>query len=575
MNPNDPRSGSPYDVTTTHNTPVMGWVTGDWVQPPAPPRPAPPPQPFGAYDLLGEVARGGMGVVYKARQRELDRVVALKMVSCGDPRRPAAVERFLQEAKAAAALDHPNVVPVYDAGEVGGRLFFTMALVDGPDLRRFVEVGGVPPLATAVRLFAAITAGVAHAHRHGIVHRDLKPANVMIDQDGRPRVTDFGLAKWSARDSQLTGAGQVMGTPAYMAPEQAREAKDVGPAADVYALGGVLYFLLTGRAPFGAGSVAELLMKVMTESPAPPRDHAPAVPPDVEAVCLRCLAKAPGDRYADAQVLLDDVVAIAERYVPRSSEWKLRSSAPPRAETPPVDSPHASGTKTAPARDGGRSRPRGWGRTALGAGAALVALASGLRLVRPWEEPPGGPPAPPPPAHPGPPAETEWDVPATGKLGLSVRMTAAAGRDDSGRLLIPEGVGTMKLRLRADVDCAAAVFNIAPDGVITRLFPNDHDADARLAAGRERLIPPDNRYTLDSNPTLGSGFERLRVVATTGELARLPAGQRVGPFVQYSADADRRRVEETFRGFTVGGGKPAGPDSKTADAVVAFRVTPR
>ena len=205
---------------------------------PGAPRPG-EPQAFGKYELVGEIARGGMGVVYRARQHGLDRVVALKMI-LGKGADPEGARRFLQEARAAAAIDHPNVVPIYDIGEGDGKPYFTMAFVDGPNLRAFVETRGVPSVATTVSLFAQIVAGVAHAHRQGIIHRDLKPANVLIDRDGRPRVTDFGLAKRTEVDTQLTATGQVVGTPQYMAPEQARDSKDVGPPADVYALGAIL-----------------------------------------------------------------------------------------------------------------------------------------------------------------------------------------------------------------------------------------------------------------------------------------------------------------------------------------------
>ncbi|MGL4423954.1 MAG: serine/threonine-protein kinase, partial [Gemmataceae bacterium] len=262
-----------------------------------------PPCEFGPYEIVSEIARGGMGVVYKARQKGLDRYVALKMVLSNQLNSPNARMRFLQEARSAASLDHPNVVAIHDAGEIDGKLFFTMAFVEGTNLRQYVQDQDGLKLSRAMDLFFAIVAAVGHAHENGIIHRDLKPANVLIDREGRARVTDFGLAKKTNDEQEITVAGQVFGTPAYMAPEQARNSKDVGPPADVYALGALLYFLLTGRAPFVADSVAELLVKAVTEPPMPLQSLNPNVPADVQAVALKCLSKPPGERYRDANEL--------------------------------------------------------------------------------------------------------------------------------------------------------------------------------------------------------------------------------------------------------------------------------
>src|SRR5262249_6446049 len=237
--------------------------------PPPPPSGAPTPLPglsglpcaFGAYELLAEVGSGGMGVIYKARQGALGRTVALKMIHaarCGTDE----LERFQREARAAAALDHPNVMPVYDCGSQDGRPFFTMAFIDGPSLADLARPGPLPP-AEAARLTRGAAAGVAYAHAHGILHRDLKPHNVMVDPQGRPRVTDFGLARRLQDSTPLTRDGQAVGTPSYMAPEQVRGEMDaLGPATDVYGLGAILYELLTGRPPFEGGSSYSVLYRV-------------------------------------------------------------------------------------------------------------------------------------------------------------------------------------------------------------------------------------------------------------------------------------------------------------------------
>ncbi|QJW97873.1 serine/threonine-protein kinase [Frigoriglobus tundricola] len=322
------------------------------------------PDSVGRYELISEVARGGMGVVYRARQRGLDRMVALKMI-LGTGTSSEAAQRFLQEARAAAALDHPNVVPIYDIDESNGRPYFTMALVEGPNLRAYADAQGRLPIPAIVSLFAQIVAGVAHAHAAGIIHRDLKPANVLIDKDGRPRVTDFGLAKRAATDSHLTVTGQVVGTPSYMAPEQARDSKDVGPPADVYALGAILYFLLTGRPPFIGDGFTDLLIKVVSDAPPPLRELRPDVPADLEALCMKCLAKAPGERFADAQALAAAFAPVAEQHTHSSSGLSpaLARAGLSRASTPAVGTLPEFRTPSRPLRNcrirlPGRSRKR-------------------------------------------------------------------------------------------------------------------------------------------------------------------------------------------------------------------------
>lgn len=262
---------------------------------------------FGDYELIQEVARGGMGVIYKARQRSLGRVVALKVLSSGEFASPEFVQRFRAEAAAAARLQHPNIVSIHEVGEHEGVRFFTMDFVEGPNLAQLLAGSPLGPQRAAAYL-KTVAEAIHYAHLQGILHRDLKPSNILIDPFGEPRVTDFGLAKEMTGDSDLTVTGQVLGTPGYLPPEQADTTQGpVTPAADVYSLGAVLYYMLTARAPFMSGSLRDTLRQVLTDDPIAPSLLNPEVPHDLETICLKCLERNPDRRYQTARELGEDL----------------------------------------------------------------------------------------------------------------------------------------------------------------------------------------------------------------------------------------------------------------------------
>jgi hypothetical protein len=267
---------------------------------------------FGDYELHAVLGRGGMGVVYRARQVSLNRPVALKMIRAGVLAGDDELRRFRNEAEAVARLDHPSIVPVYEVGEHDGQHYFSMKLVPGGNLADHLPAFCGDPRAAALLLVEAAEA-VHHAHARGILHRDLKPANILVDDSGHPHITDFGLAKRVEADAEMTISGAILGTPAYMAPEQALGRRgSITTATDVYGLGSVLYSLLTGRPPFVGDSVIDTLAKVREETPEPPRKFNAKVPRDLEVICLKCLEKDPRRRYSSAQALADDVRAWLE-----------------------------------------------------------------------------------------------------------------------------------------------------------------------------------------------------------------------------------------------------------------------
>ncbi len=262
---------------------------------------------FGDYEVLGEIARGGMGVVYRARQKSLNRIVALKMIRTGRLADDAEVKRFRTEAEAAANLQHPNIVAIHEIGEHEGQHYFSMDYVEGKDLAQLASSGPLPT-AQAARYVKTIAESIAYAHERGTLHRDLKPHNVLIDQQDQPRITDFGLAKLTKQDSSITQEGAVMGSPSYMPPEQASgKIAEIGPHSDVYSIGAVLYHLLTGRAPFAGETAVATLRQVLEDEPTPPTSLNPKVPEDLETICLKCLQKAPSQRYETARELVEEL----------------------------------------------------------------------------------------------------------------------------------------------------------------------------------------------------------------------------------------------------------------------------
>jgi serine/threonine protein kinase len=319
------------DVPPVHEQPTLDAGPGG---PPAEPFVHNPAalvgQTFGDFQLLGELGRGGMGVVYKARQISLDRLVAVKMLLARYFDNPVVLARFLAEARAAASLTHPNIVAVYQVGQCAAGHFFAMELVEGRSLEALVQ-GRTIPVSWAVSLMIPVLEAVHYAHTKGIIHRDLKPANVMVDRHRRPVVMDFGIAKFLGRPSSLTQQGVIMGTPAFMPPEQADDdPAQVGPHSDIYSAGAILYNLLAGRPPYEHPNPLQTVLKVVSpEMPPPVRSLRPDVPKELDWLCMKCLSKRPADRYASAQAVAEELRRVRTRLArPKPGRSTMRAALP-------------------------------------------------------------------------------------------------------------------------------------------------------------------------------------------------------------------------------------------------------
>ena len=267
---------------------------------------------LGDYELLEEVGRGGQGVVFRARQKSLNRTVALKVISLGQWASEAHLKRFRREAEAAASLDHPGIVPIHEVGERDGSCYFSMQFIEGGQLDEVVRRTPMS-IRQAAEFIAKVARTVHYAHEHGILHRDIKPGNILLDKNGEPHLTDFGLARLLDTQSSVTRTIDVLGTPSYMAPEQAAgETTKLSKATDVYGLGAVLYQLLTGQPPFAGGTTYETIRLLRDTEPRPPRVLNPKIDRDLSTICLKCLEKDPQRRYSSALALAEDLGTLAK-----------------------------------------------------------------------------------------------------------------------------------------------------------------------------------------------------------------------------------------------------------------------
>jgi serine/threonine protein kinase len=524
------------------------------------------PCEFGDYVLLEELGRGGMGVVYKALQKSLHRTVALKMVRDGARTAEESKKRLEIEARAAAALDHPNIVPVYEVREHAGFRYFTMAFVEGETLAARVPAQGLP-VAEAVGIVRVVAEAIEHVHELGFIHRDLKPSNILIDRTGRVRVSDFGLAKHCADDVNLTCSGQILGTPSFMAPEQAEgntKGGGTGPLADVYGLGGLLYFALTGQPPITGETVTEVLIKLVLEPPVPLRELQPALPAELEAVCMKCLSKEPLKRYTSAS-------EFAEALLP----WAPGSQQGAEADAlwrPPT----LVRTKPRPGRF-----PTAW----LAATTAILGVCLGLVVLLMMMPKPDVSNDHEEGANkqkkneesaraivPKTKVDEQKDTPRKEKeidpdeqhAGVRPQILEELKKGDRNDFVIgvkligsvdgPDGVQRVEegkrisFRIEVEKDAHVGIWSLDYKGEVTQLFPNEYETDHLIRKGVIRAVPGNQKYFIRANKS--GKIEWLRVVASTRRWKPI-GGEKLGPYELFRVANDVARWQGQQREFVL------------------------
>ena len=344
---------------------------GTQLQVPASPSQSSGPQVLGDYQLVRKIGQGGMGAVYEATQTKLNRPVALKILPAKSTQDQAFLERFYREAQAAAALNHPGIIQVYDIAEDQGHHFFAMELVDGENLMERLEREGPIPVDQALDFVTQVARGLQYAHQRSIIHRDIKPDNIMVSREGQVKLADLGLAKSTEDDKGVTQTGAGLGTPYYMAPEQAEDARNVDHRADIYALGITLLHLVTGKRPFDGDSAYGIVIQHREKELPSGQELGVGVPRGVEAVVHKMAAKGPGQRYQDYDALLSDLEKVKAGQPPEALAEKLRDL--PTAPATP-------GQRTARAR-ATREEPKKKGKPLVGIAVAAVLLVGGLGLL--------------------------------------------------------------------------------------------------------------------------------------------------------------------------------------------------
>ena len=497
---------------------------------------------FGDYEILGEIARGGMGVVYRAKQKSLGRTVALKTILEHRLSSSRAVARFQIEARSAASLDHPHIVPIFEVGQIGTTHFFSMAYIEGCSLREYRHrLNSIPDKTAIVQRMGELCDAIDYAHRRGILHRDLKPENILLDDGGHVRVTDFGLARRLDGESKLTSFSAVVGTPSYMSPEQALgSVAGSGPATDIYAIGGILYFLLTGQPPFTGQSPTDILVRVIREPLIPPSRIDPRVSSSLEAICLKAMSREPEHRYASAQDMGRELRALLGSGLYALPTLSTESKRPPAIAQATVPGTTAKSTvpgiralaSAAPAPatvPEVRSAPTPRFPFPL---VVFVSLAVPLLLLGVWlttgKDPalPSGPAvAPRPPAGSIAAHSTPETPKATGPrialerlLGRPMRQDFPMRFDIDGSTTGGQSVevkeGAMVFHLTPAKDVSLAIWSVDPTGTVVQLFPNRKERLNRLKAGISRTIPdPALNYPLKA--AVGAGDDYLYVFTTT------------------------------------------------------------